>query len=82
MQPRNQLDEARARLAYQAGDLETAENAFSASLAEVTSRAALNGLACVYRAQGREDLELKTLQQLADCVLNHDKFKVETHSAD
>ena len=82
MQPRNQLDEARARLAYQAGDLETAENAFSASLAEVTSRAALNGLACVYRAQGREDLELKTLQRLADCVLNHDKFKVETHSAD
>jgi len=62
------LDFARGQLAWSQGDLPMAEQAFEASLADQPNGQTYESLAQVYRAQGRQDLELKTLQGLTEAV--------------
>lgn len=62
------LAHARGRLALSADDLDQAEAAFEASLASDPAPATYEALACVYRAQGRTDMELKALQGLTESV--------------
>ena len=68
LQHRAPLDFARGQLAWRQGDLPMAEQAFEASLADQPSGQTYESLAQVYRAQGKHDLELKTLQGLTDTV--------------
>ena len=62
------LERARGRLAVLNEDLETAEAAFEASLADDPAPETYEALAQVYRAQGRSELELKALQGLNESV--------------
>ena len=68
LQHRAPLDFARGQLAWRQGDLPMAEQAFEASLADQPSGQTYESLARVYRAQGRHELELKTLQGLTEAV--------------
>ena len=68
LQHRATLDFARGQLAWREGDLSMAEQAFEASLSDQPRGQTYESLAQVYRAQGKHDLELKTLQGLTDTV--------------
>ena len=68
LQHRAPLDFARGQLAWRQGDLPMAEQAFEASLADQPNGQTYESLAQVYRAQGRHELELKTLQGLTEVV--------------
>ncbi len=62
------LERARGRIAMAQGDLDAAEQALEASLADQPSAETYEALAQVYRAQNRPDMELKALQGLNEVV--------------
>lgn len=68
LEHRASLEFARGQLAWRQGDLPMAEQAFEASLADRPQGQTYESLAQVYRAQGRQDLELTTLQGLTEAV--------------